>query len=108
MTPAMDQADIFALAGIALFIRALYALAVERHLLRKVLAINVLGSGCFLVFVAIARRAPGAEADPVPHAMVLTGIVVAVSVTAFALVLARRIRARTGETHLPEDAGGDT
>ena len=62
MTPAMDQADIFALAGIALFIRALYALAVERHLLRKVLAINVLGSGCFLVFVAIARRAAAGEA----------------------------------------------
>ena len=43
------------------------------------------------------------QPDPVPHAMVLTGIVVAVSATAFALVLARRIYSVTGSTRLPED-----
>ncbi len=44
--------------------------------------------------------------DPVPHAMVITGIVVAVSATAFALVLAWRIRHATGRTALAEDDGG--
>jgi len=32
-------------------------------------------------------------ADPVPHALVLTGIVVAVSATAMALALGRRLEA---------------
>ncbi|TVR97787.1 MAG: hypothetical protein EA406_08675 [Rhodospirillales bacterium] len=104
----MDQADVFILAGMALFAVSMYSLAVQRHLVRKVLAINIMGGGCFLVLIAVARRAPGDVADPVPHAMVLTGIVVAVSVTAFALILARRIRAGTGRTELPEDASEQT
>jgi multicomponent Na+:H+ antiporter subunit C len=54
----------------------------------------VLANGIFLLFGALARRPvadPAVPVDPVPHAMVLTGIVVAVSVTAFALSLARRV-----------------
>jgi multicomponent Na+:H+ antiporter subunit C len=35
--------------------------------------------------------------------MVLTGIVVAVSATAFALALARRVREQTDRPYLPED-----
>ena len=52
-----------------------------------------MSSGVFLVLVALARRVPGPEPDPVPHAMVITGIVVAISATAMAVVLARRLRA---------------
>jgi len=40
--------------------------------------------------------------DPVPHALVLTGIVVAVSISAFALALARQIHAESGRTSLTE------
>jgi len=94
---------LYALVGVGLFTLGLYALIVHPHLLRKILAINVMGSGVFLVLVALGGRTPGALPDPVPHAMVITGIVVAVSATALALALMLRIRAETGRDRLPED-----
>jgi multicomponent Na+:H+ antiporter subunit C len=42
-------------------------------------------------------------ADPVPQAMVLTGIVVAVAATALALALVRKLHALTGQLELPDD-----
>ncbi len=82
---------LYALVGIALFCMALHGVIVSAHPLRKILAINVMSSGVFLVLVALARRAPGPSPDPVPHAMVITGIVVAVSATALAIVLVSRL-----------------
>ncbi|MDQ3396981.1 MAG: cation:proton antiporter subunit C [Deinococcota bacterium] len=97
----MSQTLLYALAGILLFSLGLYALLGSRHLLRKILALNVMSSAVFLFLVSMAARNPGEPPDPVPHAMVLTGIVVALSATAFALALARRIYAQTGHTRLP-------
>ncbi|MEN8175925.1 MAG: NADH-quinone oxidoreductase subunit K [Pseudomonadota bacterium] len=99
----MSPPFLYALVGIGLFTLGLYALIVHTHLLRKILAINVMGSGVFLVLVALAARARGAAPDPVPHAMVITGIVVAVSATALALALMVRVRAETGRAELPEE-----
>ena len=99
----MSNAFLYALVGTGLFTLGLYALIVHTHLLRKILAINVMGSGVFLVLVALAARTPGAIPDPVPHAMVITGIVVAVSATALALALMVRVRAETGRAELPEE-----
>ena len=62
-------------------------------LLQRVVAINVMGAGVFLLLIAVAYRGPGLPPDPLPHALVLTGIVVAVSATALALALARRLHA---------------
>ena len=62
-------------------------------LLHRLIGINVMGAGVFLVLIAVAYRGPGIAPDPVPHALVLTGIVVAVSATALALALARRLTA---------------
>ena len=62
-------------------------------LLHRVIGINVMGAGVFLVLIAVAYRGPGVPPDPVPQALVLTGIVVAVSATALALALARRLTA---------------
>jgi multicomponent Na+:H+ antiporter subunit C len=87
---------LYALVGIALFCIALHAVIVGTDPLRNVLAINVMSSGVFLVLVALARRAPGPTPDPVPHAMVITGIVVAVSATALAIVLINRLLADSG------------
>jgi multicomponent Na+:H+ antiporter subunit C len=94
---------LYALTGVGLFTLGLYALIVHVHLLRKILAINVMGSGVFLALVALAARVPGPAPDPVPHAMVITGIVVAVSATALALALMVRVRAETGRAELPEE-----
>lgn len=84
---------IYALLGVAIFCMALYSVIVRENPLSKVLAVNVMSSGVFLVLVALARRAPGPAPDPVPHAMVITGIVVALSATALAVVLINRLRA---------------
>jgi multicomponent Na+:H+ antiporter subunit C len=99
----MNTAFLYALAGVGLFTLGLYALIVHPHLLRKILAINVMGSGVFLVLVALGGRTPGASPDPVPHAMVITGIVVAISATALALALMLRVQAETGRAQLPEE-----
>ena len=99
----MSQVSLYALSGIAMIAVCLYALISYPHLLRKILAINVMGSGIFLLLISFARRVPGPEPDPVPHAMVLTGIVVAVCATAFALALARRVYDETGSPYLPEE-----
>lgn len=97
----MSTAALHALVGVGLFSLGLYALIVHAHLLRKILAINVMGSGVFLVLVALAQRS-GAP-DPVPHAMVITGIVVAVSATALALVLMLKLSSETGRAELTDD-----
>lgn len=94
---------IYTLTGVVLFATGFYALMAHPHLLRKILAINVSGSGVFLILVATAHRAPDAPPDPVPHAMVLTGIVVAVSATALALVLAYHLQKSTGRTTLSDN-----
>ena len=99
----MSPAFLYALLGVGLFTLGLYALIVHPHLLRKILAINVMGSGVFLVLVALGGRSPGAAPDPVPHAMVITGIVVAVSATALALALMLRVQEKTGRAQLPEE-----
>ena len=62
-------------------------------LLHRLIGLNIMGAGVFLVLIAAAYRGPGAAPDPIPHALVLTGIVVAVSATALALALARRLAA---------------
>lgn len=96
---------LYGLTGVVLFFIGLYAVIACAHLVRKILALNVMGSGVFLVLTAFARRAPGSQPDPVPHAMVLTGIVVAVSATAFALMLLRRLVEKTGDPRLPDENG---
>lgn len=99
----MSAASLYAVVGVGLFCLGLYALIVHAHLLRKILAINVMGSGLFLVLVALARRSAAAAPDAVPQAMVITGIVVAISGTALALVLMLKLALASGRAELPED-----
>jgi multicomponent Na+:H+ antiporter subunit C len=99
----VSQFHLYGVTGIILFGLGLYGLIAHPNLIRKILAINIMGSGTFLLLVAVALRAPGSIPDPLPHAMVLTGIVVSVSATALALALTRRIHTETGRTSLPGD-----
>ncbi len=92
----VSQTDLYTLAGALLFVIGLYGIITRPHLLHKILALNISSAGVFFVLVGIARRVPGPTPDPLPHAMVLTGIVVTVSSTAFALALAKRIYTDTG------------
>lgn len=101
----MSTGLLYALAGALLFALGAAGVIVLAHLLRKILAFNVMGSGAFLVLVGLAQRT--GVPDPVPQAMVLTGIVVAVAATALALGLARALHARTGRGTLAEGEDRD-
>jgi multicomponent Na+:H+ antiporter subunit C len=101
----MTTALLYSLAGVALFGLGLHALIVRAHLVAKILALNVMGAGVFMLLIAVAARSE--TPDPVPHALVLTGIVVAVSATAVALALALRVRAATGKAELPDKDAPD-
>lgn len=101
----MNPSLIYALAGIGLFCLGLYTVIVRAHLLRKILALNVMAGGVFLILVALAGRT-ATTADPVPHAMVITGIVVAVAATALTLTLMLKLTAVTGRAELSDDEHG--
>jgi multicomponent Na+:H+ antiporter subunit C len=104
---------LYSCTGLLLFSLGLFALIACAHPLRKILGCNVMFSGIFLFLVATSYRAETADIDPVPQAMVLTGIVVSVSATAVALILAIRVQQssdralhrRPGEVH--EEAVGE-
>jgi multicomponent Na+:H+ antiporter subunit C len=88
----MSAQLLYGLAGVALLGLGLRGALAAVPLLRRLLALNLMGAGVFLMLIALAYRGPGVPPDPIPHAMVLTGIVVAVSATALALALGRRLR----------------
>lgn len=98
----MSSFMVYALSGGSLVILGLLGFILHRHLIRRLMAFNLLGSGCFLVLTGLSQSAQGVDA--VPQALVLTGIVVAVSATALALVLIRRWYHLTGQNSLPEDS----
>ena len=86
----IHSASIYAVAGVALFSIGLSGVFFCLHPFQKILALNFTGCGNFLIIVSLAGRQAGETTDPVPQALVLTGIVVAVSGSALALTLYRR------------------
>ena len=84
---------LYGLTGCLIVALGLRTVLLHASLLHRVVAINVLGAGVFMILVAIAYRGPGVPPDPIPHALVFPGIVVAVGATALALALARRLTA---------------
>ena len=99
----MSNIYLYALLGVGLFVLGIYSLIVYANLLRKILAINVMSTGVFLVLVSLASRNHNVQPDPVPHAMVITGIVVAVSATALALILMLKINKAIGKSEFPDN-----
>jgi multicomponent Na+:H+ antiporter subunit C len=107
----MNAVTLFGLCGAALVGLGSYGLAMNPQPLRMILNFNLLGTGVFLIFGVVARRgaAAGLEADPVPQALVITGIVVAFSATAMAVALLLRLVEETGEATLrPDEPSGET
>ena len=105
----MNTVSLFGLCGCALIGVGLYGLIVNPQPLRKILSFNMIGSGVFLLFGVVARRgaAFGMGGDPVPQALVITGIVVAFSATALAVALLLRLHEATGSATLSaSDADG--
>lgn len=107
----MTGTTLFGLTGAALVGLGLWGLLCQPGALRKILAFNLLGSGVFVLFGVIARRgggmlsaaAVGSDGDPVPQALVITGLVVAFAATALAVALLRRLAETSARSTLPDD-----
>ncbi len=96
----------YGITGILLFVLGIYGLMVQPHLLKKLLSLNIASAGVFLLMVVLAFR--GGRLDPVPHALVLTGIVISVSATAYAVALAARLLRATGSATLEQPGSKDS
>jgi len=90
------------MASILLFIIGMHTMLTHSNLIKKVIAMNIMDTSVFLMFVAIgytydsqapivAENSEVIYANPLPGALMLTGIVVAVSITAYALSLVVKI-----------------
>lgn len=88
--------------AIILFVIGFHTMLTHNNLIKKVIGMNIMDTAIFLFFVAIGYvhggRSPILEpgvthtfVNPLPSALILTGIVVAVSVTAYALSLIIKI-----------------
>ncbi len=89
-----DLPALYAFAAAALVGIGLYGLLTHPDALRRLVAFNLLGGGVFLAFGVVARRGGG---DPVPQAVVITGLVVAFAATTLAVALLLRLREAPGE-----------
>lgn len=98
----LTHVNLYALCGAVLFGVGLFGILACRHLVRRVIALNVMSTSVFLIMIALSIRTPDGSPDFVPHAMVLTGIVVSLSATALALSLIRRLFRETGQCELPD------
>lgn len=99
----------YLIAAILFVIGALTVLT-RSNLFKKLIGINIMESAIFLMFVAGGNIRGGAVPildkvnpeplyiNPLPSALMLTGIVVSVSVTAFALALIVRLYQSYGTT----------
>jgi multicomponent Na+:H+ antiporter subunit C len=97
-------------AAMILFIIGAFTVLTRSNLFKKLIGINIMESAIFLMFIAAGNIRGGAvpildEANPqtvcinpLPSALMLTGIVVSVSVTAFALALIIRLHQSYGTT----------
>lgn len=105
----------FAVTAVLLFGVGFMNLLLQQNLLRKVVGFNIMDSAVFLLLASLGyiegHTAPVVEEgaayaayyiNPIPSGLVLTGIVVSVSLTAFSLALIQRIYRRYGTIDLLE------
>jgi multicomponent Na+:H+ antiporter subunit C len=105
-------------AFVVLFCIGLYIIIAKQNLIKKLLGLNIMETAVFAFIVTsgmvdggtapiVGPGATGPFASPLPHAMILTGIVVAVSVTALALSLIIEIYRQCGTIEADELKGAE-
>ena len=105
----------FAIASVILFVTGFVNMMVHPNLIKKIVSFNIMDSATFLMLASrgmIAGRTAAILTDggadtslyvnPIPAGLVLTGIVVSVSVSAFSLALVQRIYGAYGTVDLRE------
>ncbi|QWB99732.1 cation:proton antiporter subunit C [Mycoplasmatota bacterium] len=91
------------IGAVALFLIGLRIVVLHSNLIKRIMGINIMGTGVFLFFVAIGNVSGGVVpivganpegstfVNPLPSVFILTGIVVVVSITVYSLSLVIRI-----------------
>ena len=105
----------FAIAAVILFVTGFVNMMVHPNLIKKIVSFNIMDSATFLMLASrgmIAGRTAAILTDggadvtryvnPIPAGLVLTGIVVSVSVSAFSLALIQRIYGTYGTVDMRE------
>ena len=105
----------YAVTAVLLFVTGFANMLLQPNLIKKVVAFNIMDASTFLLLASrgyVAGRTAAILTDgganvtryvnPIPAGLVLTGIVVSVSVSAFSLALIQRIHARYGTVDLGE------
>ncbi len=105
----------FAIASVILFVTGFVNMMVHPNLIKKIVSFNIMDSATFLMLASrgmIAGRTAAILTDggadtslyvnPIPAGLVLTGIVVSVSVSAFSLALVQRIYGTYGTVDMRE------
>lgn len=104
----------FAVTAVILFGVGFMNMMLQQNLLKKVVGFNIMDSAVFLLLASLGYIEGGVAPivgdkgfdplyiNPIPSGLVLTGIVVSVSITAFSLALIQRIYKRYGTIVLRE------
>ena len=103
------------LMAVVLFGIGFTTLLLKRNIIKKIIGFNIMDTAIYLFLTSVGyiegRTAPilvdgitdaSHYINPIPSGLVLTGIVVSVSVTAFSLALIQRIYRRYGTIELDE------
>lgn len=86
---------------VVLILIGFYAMIAKDNIIKKIIGLNITQTAIFLFFISLAEKVGGAApvliegvvsyVNPLPHTLMLTGIVVSLSTTAVGLSLAVRI-----------------
>ncbi|KJS19472.1 MAG: NADH-quinone oxidoreductase subunit J [Clostridiaceae bacterium BRH_c20a] len=94
----------------ALFLLGVYGILANNNLMKKLMAMNIMQVAVIVFFLILGQKLGGTlpilmgsdttvdhYINPLPHALMLTAIVVSLSTTGVALALLMRIQERYGE-----------
>lgn len=97
-------ANVHFLGAVIIFVIGLYMVIAHANLIKRIIGINIMSSAVFYFFVAIGNISGGEVPivdpnlitpvryiNPLPSALILTGIVISVSFTVYALALVIKI-----------------
>jgi len=101
--------------AIILFCLGCLCILTQHNLIKKVIGINIMQTGIFLFYIALGNIKGGIPPiydpalpegvlyiNPLPSALILTGIVVSFSVTAFALAVIVKLYNFYGTVYAPD------
>ncbi|MCF7979697.1 MAG: DUF4040 domain-containing protein [Chromatiaceae bacterium] len=107
LSPPASTSTLLTATGVLIMGLGLWAFSAQRHLLRRLLAFNLLGSGVFLLLAGVAAPAPVsmiAHLEPAPiaevRALIFIGLVVALLGSVLGAALLLQLHAQAGQVTL--------